>query len=401
VKIWILTNMPAPYQVEFFNALGRSGCAEVSVRHLCADRPIGSWWPPREPAFAHRSFRSLTPRGWRLELQFHPGIVWECLRGRYDFYILSGQYTSPTFLACAVVLWLLRRRWAIWAERPFRQRHELTGSTRVVMPSRLVQRVRTSLLSALVRMAPRIFCIGTVAMESYAALGAKPEKLVLLPYMCDLARYRDVASQTIAETRRQLGLKGKFVFLFSGQMIVRKGVDLLLTAFSSLARERNDVALVLLGDGPLRSAWEAGIEPSIRGRVCFVGHVDQAELPRYFLAADALVFPSRYDGWAVVVNEGCAAALPIITTSSVGASRDLVVDGSNGYIAPADDAACLAQRMRWLAENPETAKQWGVRSRELVEQFSPENGVRQLLAAVADGSCGQFSSKTSPECNRG
>ena len=58
------------------------------------------------------------PLAWRDEVRLHPVALRECAFGRYDCYVLSGLWTSVTFLACAVVLWLRRRPWVLWLERP-------------------------------------------------------------------------------------------------------------------------------------------------------------------------------------------------------------------------------------------------------------------------------------------
>jgi glycosyltransferase involved in cell wall biosynthesis len=241
-------------------------------------------------------------------------------------------------------------------------------------------------LRRLVKAAPRVLCIGSAAREAYQRLGAAPEKLFVLPYLCDTTRYQAIDAEVVAEFRRQRQWDGKFVYLFSGQFTERKGVDLLLTAFARVARERSDVALALLGDGPLRAGLLEGLEPEVRRRVQSPGHVAQADLPAWFAAADAFVFPSRHDGWGVVVNEACAAGLPVVTMDSVGAAHDLVVDGQNGFVLSRDDAEGLYRRMRWLAEHPREARKFGERSRELVAKFSLERGIELLEAAIRPAS---------------
>ena len=52
--------------------------------------------------------------------------------------------------------------------------------------------------------------------------------------------------------------------------------------------------------------------------------------------------PSRYDGWAVVVEEAMAEGTPVIASDQVGAAPDLVVDGYSGFTFPSEDSEALA-----------------------------------------------------------
>ena len=143
--------------------------------------------------------------------------------------------------------------------------------------------------------------------------------------------------------------------------------------------------LVLLGDGPSKLAYMDLVEPRLRSRVKFLGHRSQSELPTWFRAADLFVFPSRHDGWGVVINEACAARLPIIASRQTGAVTDLVDEGVSGLLVERDDASGLANSMRQLLlASAETRQQMGARSRELVEVWSATAGAAKFAAYVVD-----------------
>lgn len=385
MDVWILTNNPSPYQIEFFTAVERSRRARVHVRFMRLVRRGAPWKPTADVEFEYRELRGLGPDRWDDTYRLHPGALAEVVRSRHDFYILGGQYASPTFVLCAVLLWLCRKRWAIWAERPWPSDYRPSWATSAAVRNPISRGLRRLLLGCMLRMATRVLCIGSMAMEAYHELGAARRKLSLLPYVCDVDRYAHVPEDRTDEARRTYGLQGKTVYLFSGQLTVRKGVDVLLTAFGLLARERPDVALLVLGDGPLREELQGSVGGAVADGVHFAGQVEQGRLPGLFRAADVFVFPSRYDGWAVVINEACAAGLPVITTDAVGASRDLVRDGHNGFVIARDDPRTLLEKMRYFADHPDAARRFGRRSREMVRKFSPRKGVELLLEAIAGG----------------
>jgi glycosyltransferase involved in cell wall biosynthesis len=382
-RVWLLTNTPSPYQVEFFSAIERSRAIDLDVRFMSLNHRGEDWHPGGDLGFKYAELPGCGPRrrgseAWRV----HPRALREVLSSDHDFYILSGCYTSPTFLACAVCLWLRRKRWGVWLERPWPKDDRASWATKLSAKSRLACKTRDLFLAVLTRAATRVLCVGSAAMDAYRKLGAGRGKLALLPYICDTSRYQAVDDRAVEQIRRQYRLAGKTVFLFSGQWIVRKGVDGLLAAFTRLAQERSDVALVMLGDGPLRRRLLEAIDPRVRGSVHSQGHMRQAELPLWFAAADVFVFPSRYDGWGVVLNEACAAGLPIITTDAVGASKDLVIQGENGFVVARDDSDGVLEKMRYFADHRDQARAFGRRSREIVERFSLEGGVALLCQAI-------------------
>ena len=92
------------------------------------------------------------------------------------------------------------------------------------------------------------------------------------------------------------------------------------------------------------------------------GFQSYEELPVQYAKASAFVFPSLYDSWGVALAEACAAGLPVICTSDCGATADLVCDGHNGVIVPADDASGLERALCWMHANEDRLEDIGHRS---------------------------------------
>jgi glycosyltransferase involved in cell wall biosynthesis len=372
MKVWLLTNQPSPYQAELFAAVERLGQAELEVRFMRRGDPQVAI-----DGFRCRVMKGLAPAGWRDEVRLHPRAIWEAMFGRYDCYVLSGLYTSITFLICALVLILRRRPWAAWLERPRPDARRRQWSSRLLSGGPL-HRLRNIVLRTLLKAAWQVIAIGSAAAQQYRGLGVAEEKLRILPYCCDIHRFRKTSPAEVAAIRRKFGLDGKIVFLYSGQMIERKGVDVALRAFERLAAGCPDAAFLLLGDGPSKARLEQSVAEAVRPRVHFAGRIAQAALPDHFAAADVFVFPSRHDGWAVVINEACAAGLPVVSTSETGAAHDLVEPGRSGFLVGRDDVDGLAEAMEFFVRNPEQIAAFGLRSRELVKPYSAENGAKLL-----------------------
>jgi glycosyltransferase involved in cell wall biosynthesis len=371
-RVWVLTNAPSPYQVELFSAIAVDQQINLDVRFL-----RDSSTPGPERRFSHRICRSWVTLSSGDELRIHGRAIWEATFGSYDLYILSGLYTSITFLACAWILYCRGKKWAIWWERPRPSKPETRGFVRAAIHS-----WKDSIRLWLLHTADLVIGIGSAALNEYREMGVRSDRLRMLPYCCDVSRFSSVPAETRARLRRELGWSQKLVFLFSGQMIPRKGVDVLLQAFFQLAADHADVALLLLGEGQERSSLQATVPESLKSRVQFRGHIPQAQLPDQFAIADVFAFSSRHDGWAVVLNEACGASLPIIATNQTGAAHDLVREGENGFRVEADDVNGMFSAMHWCATNRERLPQMGTISNEIVQSFSAAQGAQTFVDHV-------------------
>jgi hypothetical protein len=159
-------------------------------------------------------------------------------------------------------------------------------------------------------------------------------KLRIIPYAADSRRF-----QPVEKSPDDPGC----VFLFAGGITQRKGISYLLRAWSLIRREGWKLRLL----GPLPSRL-GPLEPLLKD-VELLGRVGHAEVPARMAAADVFVFPSLFEGSAVVTYEALACGLPSIVTPAAGS---VVRDGIEGFEVPPGDVAALADRMERLGTNP-------------------------------------------------
>lgn len=127
--------------------------------------------------------------------------------------------------------------------------------------------------------------------------------------------------------------------LYVGQLIMRKRVDLLLTAFSWL--DVPSVRLQIIGKGEEeQNLKQLAKQLGIVDRVSFSQGMPNAEIVAAMAAADVLVLPSKFDGWGAVVNEALMVGTPVICSDRCGAS-DVIENGRNGYVFEAGNARAL------------------------------------------------------------
>ena len=161
-----------------------------------------------------------------------------------------------------------------------------------------------------------------------------------------------------------------FVFVFVGRLDRDKGIDELVQAFLKLEQERPEAHLLLVGaEEPDGKA----IQESTRRMIIASDHIHlsdgwQADVRPWYAAADALVHPSRREGFPNVVIEAGA----------INGSREIVADGQNGRIVPAQDPDALCKAMLQFVEQPEECRKMAATARELAARYE-QGYVRHCL----------------------
>jgi glycosyltransferase involved in cell wall biosynthesis len=203
--------------------------------------------------------------------------------------------------------------------------------------------VKRRLLGRVLRLAAGVMPFGTRGREYFEKYGVARERIFYFPMEPDYELIESLPAAEVAEVAAGYGLAaGRRRLLFSGRLEGMKRVDLLIDAFASLAAERPAWDLVLMGDGELRAELERRVPAELAGRVRFLGHAaDSRTVAAVCRACDVLVLPSEQERWALVINEGVAAGLAIVSSDVPGAVADLVRDGVNGRIFPRNDYEAL------------------------------------------------------------
>jgi glycosyltransferase involved in cell wall biosynthesis len=146
------------------------------------------------------------------------------------------------------------------------------------------------------------------------------------------------------------------------------------TAVRTLARVVGEVPrarLVLVGDGPERPAVEAQVrELGLGDRVRLLG--SRGDVARLLHGADLFLLTSVSEGIPLTVLEAMAAGLPVVATD-VGGLREVVEDGSTGFLAPARDDAALAGLVRTLANDRGLCRRMGEAGRERAGRLFDES----------------------------
>ncbi|MGD1065076.1 MAG: glycosyltransferase [Terracidiphilus sp.] len=214
-----------------------------------------------------------------------------------------------------------------------------------------------------------VTAVSQATAASHLAAGMVSEsKLSVVWNGIDVDRWQPDAQER-AQARAELGIRDEFLWLAVGRLEAVKDYPCLLRA---MIRTPERARLLVLGAGPQEDRLTELAEwLGLKRRVRFAGF--EPNVARWMRAADGFVLSSRYEGLPMVLLEAGACGVPIVATDVPG-TREVVVDGETGWLAPAGDAEELAKTMMRLMRMPPDARQamGELARRHVAEHFSLE-----------------------------
>ncbi len=308
----------SPHQEAFLEAVAERCAADYGVevilgveRDLPPERSAQGWQRPRHK---HLKVVDISVPANHAALAAHATAA--------SLHVFSGFFSHPLVWAGFRRLAPTPARLAIFSEAP--EQPWQTG---------WLKRLRGRVLAA--RWARRfafVLAIGGVGCEFFSRIGFPKEKIVPFGYFLDVPPLANATAD-----RTSVGVAR---FISAGQLIHRKGIDLLLRACGELPA--TGWRLDCYGDGPERPRLDHMVRSlGLAERVVFHGVVSNDAVRSALAQADCAVLPSRFDGWGTLVNEALAAGTPVICTAACGAAM-LVSSVRLGSVVQTDSAAALS-----------------------------------------------------------
>jgi glycosyltransferase involved in cell wall biosynthesis len=158
--------------------------------------------------------------------------------------------------------------------------------------------------------------------------------------------------------------------LFVGRLEAVKNVDVLLTAVAEARARGCAAALDIVGTGRLYAELQnRTAELGLEQHVQFVGQISGTEVAQRLATAAALVLPSSYEGFPMVLLEAWATGVPVIATR-VAAIPKVCSDGQDALLVPPQDSFALAEAIITLLKNPILADRLASAGHRKVQQYS-------------------------------
>ena len=247
-------------------------------------------------------------------------------------------------------------------------------------------RLREAVKSRIVHACDAALVGGEPHRDYVVSLGMARERVFLGYDVVDNAHFTEGTVQARAcehDIRAKHGLPRRYL-LASARFIPKKNLPLLIAAYDRAIIGLEDPPdLVILGDGPERSAVEAAIRQTrCPGKIHLPGFRGYDLLPAFYGLSEGFVHVSTSEQWGLVVNEAAAAGLPILLSRPCGAAKHLVREGENGFLVDPYDIADITAKMRQLMTlPPEKRAAMGRASQRIVANWGPERFAEGLAEA--------------------
>ncbi len=148
--------------------------------------------------------------------------------------------------------------------------------------------------------------------------------------------------------RQKLGLEDIPLLVHVGRVSKEKNLELIFRAIPHIKKEKPDVKLMVVGDGPAKSYYEdLAKQMKLESDIIFTGFVPDAELPQYFAAGDAFVIASSFETLGIVMIEALATGTPVAGLNH-RVIPEVIKNGHNGYLFEHDSEDCAKQVLATL-----------------------------------------------------
>lgn len=209
--------------------------------------------------------------------------------------------------------------------------------------------------------------------------GVKADKLRLYARGIDLERFHPAKANGFFQSRFGLPANTRKL-LYVGRVSQEKNLPFLVDVFIRIARERANVHLVVVGDGPYLGEMKRALSAY---PACFTGFLEGNDLAEVYASSDIFVFPSTTDTFGNVVLEAQASGLPVIVTDA-GGPQENVAHGKTGYVVPASDREAFVQAVLRLLDRPKTLAAMKRNARSHVADRAFESAYLSLWESYAD-----------------
>ncbi|MCY3574942.1 MAG: glycosyltransferase [Chloroflexi bacterium] len=362
IQVDIFTRRSSPYEPEIDYALGDN----ARVIYLKAG-PAQALSPEQHVPHLSEFTASLIAFATLQNLRY--GLV-------YSHYWLSG--------------WVAAKLKEAWGIRFVHMYHTLGLMKQRIEETALNQPDQRVLIEMQVQQAAARIIAATPAEQAQLRwlYRAPRRQIIVIPPGVDPERFQQSDSRSAARAALRLKTETELL-LFVGRIEPLKAVDTILEALHALRERKPDLLrrlhfMIVGGDPRDRSNREMtrlqslSVKLGIDQLVSFVGAKEQAQLPRYYRAATAVIMPSDYESFGMVALEAMSSGTPVIA-SQVGGLQFLVRDRETGYHIPTREPISLADCIIELLSDSARAELMGESAARLAQDYAWSRIAQRLL----------------------
>lgn len=327
MKVLYVTNIAAPYRVDFFNDLSKYCDLTVLFERKKAVDRNDEWY---NNAFSFNGiFLKSKNIGNEAAISFE---VIKYLKQKYDLIILGG-YSSPTAIIASLYMKFSKIPYILNADGGF-----INYSER-----KINKFIKTFFISS----AKYWLSSGKEANKYLVYYGANEKNIYNFPFTS--LKESDILKEPISieakkKLKRNFNISYDKVILSIGQFIPRKGFDWMIEAYKDLD---SNIGIYIIGGKPTEEYITLKNKYKMNN-LHFIDFQSKDIIKKWYQLADLFVLPTREDIWGLVVNEAMAQGIPVITTNKCIAGLELIEDGKNGYIIDVENKEMLLEKTNFF-----------------------------------------------------
>lgn len=357
----IITNIPAPYRVDFFEYLQKNYMDyKFTIIYSSRNEDNRKWEIQQErlkdSIFLESKTIKLKKRFDNYYLHIPTGVCKALKKLRPD--VVVGSEYNPTILQALYYCKVKKIPFVSWTDG-------------TLFSERNRNFVQKFLRRYVIARADSYIGSSTKSKEAQIFYGADEKKCHISYLAVDVEKYIQIPQGSSC---------GKILYV--GSLIERKGVDLL---FQALAHVKVPFEIYLAGDGEEKDALlQLARTLKIEKQVHFLGMLSREELLKHYADSDLFVLPTREDCFALVILEAICAGLPIVCSKYADGAYDLIEDGENGFIVDPYQAKVFAEKMENLLKDEKLRLSMRKCSADVVEKFRFSNISKGYMAAIEE-----------------
>lgn len=326
MKLLVVTNIPTPYRIAFFNVLHtqlQNIGGNLKVLYCAENEPDRHWKINlQEQQFDYEVLKGFHKTIGGLFLHFNPSVLKKTTAFQPDYILYAGSWNMPTVMYSVILNSLFNKKYKkiFWSEGHDGSRLHATG---------IVPKIRNFIQNKF-----DAFAVPNQRSETYLfeLLGLKRKPIVLLPNTVDGNFFTKPESWNLENSN---AIKSEFnipndskILIQVAQIEDRKGVIELVSYWQKLIKKDN-YHLVLVGEGSLKD--ELINQTKTDSSIHFLGNQPKEKVRDLLFSSDVFLLLTKNDPNPLTLIEASYAKLPILTTKFAGNCNEIVV-GNNGLI---------------------------------------------------------------------
>ncbi|EOU1762633.1 MAG: glycosyltransferase family 4 protein [Clostridium perfringens] len=351
MKVLFLTNIPSPYRVDFFNALGKL-CDLTVLYELGYASDRNKKWKYDKA----RNFKEIFLKGKRVGAD--SAICFSVLKylkdNNYDVIVIGG-YSTPTGMLSILYLNMIKREFILNCDGGFPKKD-----------NKLKYFIKKYFISS----AKLWLSTGKETNKYLINYGADKNNIRIYPFTS--INEKDLSSEKIDNCEKikikdNLGITEKKVVISVGQFIHRKGYDILLKACENLDK---NIGVYIIGANTKDECIKLKEKYKMEN-IHFLEFKSKNELKKYYKVADLFVLPTREDIWGLVINEAMAYAIPVVTTKKCIAGIELL-SYEYSVLVESENYIDLRKIMNEILSNEDLSNKISSENKKIIKNYTIE-----------------------------